>query len=71
MEESACLAVKNTGKPCAGEPHARFDEGGLVEAVMEKLFRHSQTKGAETDKLNLMLVRPALYSTAFHCNFSK
>ncbi|MCF6267954.1 MAG: hypothetical protein L3J57_15660, partial [Desulfuromusa sp.] len=42
---------------------ARFDEGGLVEAVMEKLFRHRQTKGAETDKLNLTLVRPALYST--------
>jgi len=20
--------VKNIGKPCAGEPHARFDEGG-------------------------------------------
>jgi hypothetical protein len=22
--------VKNIGKPCAGEPHARFDEGGQV-----------------------------------------
>ena len=28
MDESACLTVKNIGKPCAGEPHARFDEGG-------------------------------------------
>jgi len=24
----ACLGVKNIGKPCAGKPHARFDEGG-------------------------------------------
>ncbi len=30
LDESACLAVKNIGKPCAGEPHARFDEGGQV-----------------------------------------
>jgi hypothetical protein len=22
------FAVKNIGKPCAGKPHARFDEGG-------------------------------------------
>jgi len=27
----ACLAVKNIGKPCAGKPHARFDEGGQGE----------------------------------------
>ena len=63
LEESACLTVKNIGKPCAGKPHARFDEGGLVEAVTEKLFRHRQTKGAETDKLSLTLGRPALYPT--------
>ena len=24
----AYLGVKNIGKPCAGKPHARFDEGG-------------------------------------------
>jgi hypothetical protein len=24
----ACLGVKNIGEPCAGKPHARFDEGG-------------------------------------------
>jgi len=55
--------VKNIGKPCAGEPHARFDEGGLVETVMEGLIRHRQTKEAATDKLILKLARPALYST--------
>ena len=27
-ESGACLGVKNIGKPCAGKPHARFDEGG-------------------------------------------
>ncbi|MDP1679862.1 MAG: hypothetical protein Q8L02_07090 [Candidatus Nitrotoga sp.] len=25
-------SVKNIGKPCAGKPHARFDEGGQVRA---------------------------------------
>jgi hypothetical protein len=55
--------VKNIGKPCAGKPHARFDEGGLVELVRVNLFRHRQTKEAETDKKCLTLMRPALYST--------
>ena len=30
---------------------------------MVRLFRHRQTKGTETDKPNLKLLRPALYST--------
>ena len=29
---SACHGVKNIGKPCAGKPHARFDEGGQAQA---------------------------------------
>ena len=28
------LGVKNIGKPCAGTPHARFDEGGQVTLTM-------------------------------------
>ena len=28
----ACFGVKNIGKPCAGKPHARFDEGGQAKA---------------------------------------
>ena len=28
------LGVKNIGKPCAGKPHARFDEGGQVTLTM-------------------------------------
>lgn len=63
LDEGARLAVKNIGKPCAGKPHARFDEGGLVEEVMVRLFRHRQTKVTATDKPNLKLPRPALYST--------
>src|SRR6266536_202664 len=27
----ACLAVNGVGKPCAGEPHARFDGGPLAK----------------------------------------
>jgi len=25
--------MKDIGKPCAGKPHAGFDEGGLVKAT--------------------------------------
>jgi predicted transport protein len=28
LENGACQDVKNIGKPCAGELHARFDEEG-------------------------------------------
>jgi hypothetical protein len=31
LDEGACFAVKNIGKPCAGKPHARFDEGRLMD----------------------------------------
>jgi hypothetical protein len=30
--------VKNIGKPCAGELHARFDEGGLVNTTSSLLY---------------------------------
>jgi len=50
MDESACLAVKNIGKPYTGKPYVRFDEGGLVKDSMDWLLRHRQTKGAETDR---------------------
>ena len=53
LEEGACHAVKNIGKPCAGKPHARFDEGGLVTESMVRLLGHRQTKGTETDKPSL------------------
>ncbi len=32
LETSVCLGVKNIGKPCAGELHARFDEGEQAKA---------------------------------------
>ncbi len=57
--------VKNIGKPCAGKPHARFDEGGQVNPVMLRLLRHRQTKGAGTDRPELRRGKPALYSTPF------
>ena len=42
--------MKNIGKPCAGKPHARFDEGGLEIETTAGLFRHRQTKETETVK---------------------
>ena len=34
MGTCACLTMNGVGKPCAGEPHARFDRGplGTVDA---------------------------------------
>ncbi len=40
LDEGACHAVKNIGKPCAGKPHARFDEGELVTETMVRLLGH-------------------------------
>ena len=37
MEKGASLAVKNIGKPCTGEPYARFDEGALR---LKRLLEH-------------------------------
>jgi len=53
----------SVGKPCTGEPYARFDEGGQVNVTMIKLSRHRQTKGTPTDRFNLRRGKPALYST--------
>lgn len=47
LDESACLMVKNIGKPYAGKPHVRFDEGatghlscpGLYSTVYLVLLR--------------------------------
>ena len=71
LDKGACPAVKNIGKPCAGilnkakaaKSHARFDEGGMVEAVMVRIVRYRRTKGAETDRSNLKPHIPSLYST--------
>jgi hypothetical protein len=45
--------MNNIGKPCTGEPYARFDEGGLANMAMQQLVRHRLTKGAVTDRLVL------------------
>jgi hypothetical protein len=41
-------------EPDAGEPQVRFDEGDVETEAMAKLLGHRQTKGAKTDKLDLM-----------------
>ena len=45
--------MNNIGKPCTGEPYARFDEGGQATVTMVRLLRHRQTKGAVTDRSDL------------------
>ncbi len=43
--------MKNIGKPCAGEPHARFDEGGQARACpllypLQLIFAHEKGRRA-------------------------
>jgi len=45
--------MNNIGKPCTGEPYARFDEGGQATVTTVRLLRHRQTKGAVTDRSDL------------------
>ena len=55
------VGTENIGKPCAGEPHARFDEGARAKSVMSRLLRHRQTKGMGTVRPGLTRDYPALY----------
>ena len=48
QEKSASLTMKNIGKPCTGEPYARFDEGAL---------------GRKDTEIPGTLAEPVLYST--------
>ncbi len=50
-------------EPDAGNPHVRFDEGSVETGAMARLFRHRQTKGAETDTSDLTSTAPHFYST--------
>ena len=54
-------AVNGLGKPCAGEPHARFDEGRL-ETGHGRFGTASARKG---HALKRTTTAPASYSTAF------
>jgi len=63
---SACVVMKNIGKPCTGKPYARVVEGGQVNVAMTKLLRHRQTKGAATDRFDLRCGKPAFYSTYYY-----
>jgi len=41
-----CLEVKSVGKPCAGKPHARFDERGWETKLWHRLRHRLMTKVA-------------------------
>ncbi|MCW8942608.1 MAG: hypothetical protein OQK93_05485, partial [Gammaproteobacteria bacterium] len=50
--------MKNIGKPCAGEPHARFDEEGQVTpAPYSTRFRLLLVAADSTQLLALQLVQ--------------
>ena len=48
-----CWFVKTVGKPDAGKPHVRFDEGETWKRSRVGLVRHRQTKGPATDRPHL------------------
>jgi len=53
--------VKNIGKPCAGKPQARFDEGRLMN---DQAGRHVVVACDEASiKVQVMLGKSATYST--------
>jgi hypothetical protein len=60
LEEGACLVVKNIGKPCAGKPQARFDEGGQGETC-SLLYLESPYKKV---RLTSILYTPELIELA-------
>jgi len=39
--------MKNIGKPCAGKPHARFDEGGLVNETSSLLYPYAPIRSLD------------------------
>ena len=41
-----CLEVKSVGKPCAGKPHARFDERGWETELWNGLRHRHMAKAA-------------------------
>ena len=54
MGNGACLTMNNIGKPCAGKPHARFDEGGQAEwpALYSTLLKLSANIVSRKDQIN-------------------
>jgi len=67
LDEGACLTVKNIGKPCAGKPQARFDEGRLMN---DQTTRHAVAAcGEASGKRPVPVGKSASYST--HCPIKK
>ena len=57
------LAVKQTGKPTAGNPPAGLDEAGTGNGLTVRLVRHFQRKRGATDRPNLRSAAPVLDPT--------
>jgi len=68
MVFNACISVKNIGKPCAGEPHARFDEGGLKHpypVFHSSRVRQTDLKDAEFAVSSLLYpISPPIFQLA-------
>jgi hypothetical protein len=54
--------VKNIGKPCAGKPHARFDEGGLASQLWCGYLGTARRKGRkQTSQPKAVIASSLLY----------
>ena len=55
---------KTVGKPCAGKPHARFDEGELVIGYGCNIVTLTDERVRNSEhKLQPVATKPTLYST--------
>ena len=60
MGNRACLAVNDVGKPCAGDPHARFERGPLEKRGTDETSEKPQGQRSVSTATD----HPAAYHTA-------
>src|SRR5258708_32966493 len=65
------LDTKQTGAPCAGNPHAGCDVAGAGNGFTVWLLRHSQRKRGETARLDLRNTAPVLDPTGMGPEFQQ
>jgi len=64
--------VKNIGKPCAGKPHARFDEGGLASQLWCGYLGTARRKGRkQTSQPKAVIASSLLYPEFELCYFTE
>lgn len=63
METGASLAMKDIGKPCTGEPYARFDEGALMKEGLRTRSSRVRRGVLDMESAEDTSLESVLYST--------